>query len=73
METLLQRNRLTFTTLAVVAVYVVIAATTHIVMLGILPVLLSFRAMRRREMLAPFALVGALAAVLIAISALSNH
>ena len=73
MQTLYRNNRLTFTTLAVVAVYVVIAATTHVVLLGILPVMLSFRAMRRREPFAPFALVGALAAVLIAVSALSNH
>jgi hypothetical protein len=73
MESIFQRNRLSFTTLAVVAAYVVIAATTHVVMLGILPVLLSFRAFRRGEMFAPFALVGALAAVLIAVSALSHN
>jgi len=72
MESVYRSNRLTAMTLAVVAVYVLIAATTHLVVLGILPVMLSIRAVRRRELFAPFALVGALAAVLIAVSALSH-
>lgn len=73
METLLRRNRLTFTAIAVVAVYVVIAATTRVVLLGIFPLLLSYRAFRRGETLAPLALICAIVAVVIAVSALSHH
>jgi len=73
MESLLQRNRLTFTAIAVVAVYVLIAMTTRVVMLGIFPVLLSVRAFRRGEQLAPLALVAALLAVVIAVASLSHN
>lgn len=73
METLLRRNRLTLTAIAVVAVYVVIAATTRVVLLGIFPLLLSYRAFRRGETLAPIALICAIVAVVIAVSALSHH
>ena len=72
MDTVLQRNRLTFTAIAVVAVYVLIAATTKIVMLGIFPLLMSFRAFQRKEALAPVALICAIAAVVIALAALSH-
>jgi hypothetical protein len=73
MESLLQRNRLTFTAIAVVAVYVLIAMTTRVAMLGIFPVLLSIRAFRRGEQLAPLALGAALLAVAIAVAGLSHH
>jgi hypothetical protein len=73
MDTLLQRNRLTFAAIAVVAVYVVIAATTRVVLLGIFPLLLSFRAFGRREALAPVALVCAVVALVIALATLSHH
>ena len=73
MDTVLQRNRLTLTAIAVVAVYVLIAATTRVVVLGIFPLLLSFRAFQRREALAPVALIAAIVAVVIALSALSHH
>ncbi|HTW12764.1 MAG TPA: hypothetical protein VME01_08480 [Solirubrobacteraceae bacterium] len=73
METLLQRNRLSFIAIAVVAAYVAIAMTTRFVVLGILPVMLSVRAFRRGEMLAPLALAGAAVAVVVAIVTLSHH
>lgn len=69
MELLVRNNRTTITALTVVAIYVFIAATTRVVMLGIFPVLLSVRAFRRREKLAPLALAAAILAVLIAVSA----
>jgi hypothetical protein len=72
MDTVLQRNRLTFTAIAVVAVYVVIAATTRVVLLGIFPLMMSFRAFQRRESLAPVALICAIVAVVVALSALSH-
>jgi hypothetical protein len=73
MQSLLRSNRTTFTAIAVVAAYILVAVTTRVVLLGIFPVLLSVRALRRGEKLAPLALVAALVAVLIAISALSHH
>jgi hypothetical protein len=73
MELLIKKNRLTFTAVAVVAVFVLIAATTRFVLLGIFPVLLSFRAFRRDEQLAPLAVVAALVAVVIAVTKLSHQ
>ena len=73
METLLQKNRLTLTAIGVVAIYLLIAATTRVVLLGIFPLLLSFRAFRRGETLAPLALVCAIVAMVIAVATLSHH
>jgi hypothetical protein len=72
MENLVQRNRLTLTAIAVVAVYVLLAATTRVVLLGIFPLLLSYRAFRRGETLAPIALICAIIAVVIAVATLSH-
>jgi len=66
-------NSTSFTAIAVVALYLVIAASTGIVLLGVLPVMLSVRAFQRGEKLAPVALAGAAIAVLVALSGLAHH
>jgi hypothetical protein len=65
-----QRNTLSLTAIGVVALYVLLALTTRFVLLGIFPVLMSIRATRRREPLAPLAIAAAVIAVLVAILAL---
>jgi len=72
MESVLQRNRLTVTAVAIVAAYILIALTTRFVLLGILPLMLSYRAFRRGEVLAPLALVAAVAAVVVSVSAIHH-
>jgi hypothetical protein len=70
-RTFVQRNSLSLTAVAVVAVYLVIALSTRVVLLGVLPVLLSVRAIGRREVLAPFAVAAAIIAVGVALFALA--
>jgi hypothetical protein len=57
------QNSLSLTAIGVVAAYIVLAVTTHIVLLGIFPVLMSVRAIKRKEPLAPLAVVAAIVAV----------
>ena len=71
--TFAQRNRLSLITAAVVAGYIGVAMTVGIVFVGILPILLSVRAVKRREPLAPFAVGAAIVAVIVAVAALSGH
>jgi Protein of unknown function (DUF2510) len=65
-----QRNRHSLTAIGVVALYVLLAVTTHFVLLGIFPVLLSVRAIKAKETLAPAAVAAAVVAVLVAFAAL---
>jgi hypothetical protein len=65
---LYQQNRTTVTVLGVVAGYLLLAAATHIVLFGILPLSMSIGAVRRRE---PFAFVAVIAAVLALVLAVS--
>jgi hypothetical protein len=65
-----QRNRQSLTAIGVVALYVLIATTTHFVFIGILPVLMSVRAIKAKETLAPAAVAAAVVAVLVAFAAL---
>jgi len=69
---LYQQNPKSMTAVCVVAVYVLVAVTTGFVFLGIVPVMLAFRALGRGERLAPLAVAAAALAVLVAISALSR-
>jgi hypothetical protein len=71
--TFARQNRLSLIAGAVVAAYIVIALTSRIVLVGILPIVLSVRAMRHREPLAPFAVGAAIIAVIIAIAAITGH
>ena len=66
-----QRNRHCLTAIGVVALYVLLAMTTHFVLIGIVPVMLSIRAFKAKETLAPAAVAAAIIAVVVAFSALS--
>jgi hypothetical protein len=65
-----QQNRATVSALGVVALYLVLAAATHIVLLGIFPASLSYRAVRRREPFAFVAVIAAVTGVVLAVGAL---
>jgi len=65
-----QQNRTTVAVLGVVGLYLLLAAATHIVLLGIFPVSMSLRALRRREPFAFVAVAAAVVAVGVAISML---
>lgn len=67
------KNSFAFTTLGVVAVYLVLAVATHIVFIGIFPVLMAVRSIRAREPLAPVAITAAVIAVIVAFAVLSGH
>jgi hypothetical protein len=65
-RTFAKQNSASLKAIVVVAVYVVLAVATHIVFIGIFPVLLAFRAVQRREQLAPVAVIAAILAVAVA-------
>jgi hypothetical protein len=68
--TFAKRNRHSLTAIGVVALYVLLAVTTHFVLIGIVPVMLSIRAIKAKETLAPAAVVAAVIAVVVAFAAL---
>jgi Protein of unknown function (DUF2510) len=65
------RNSLSLIAIGVVVIYILLAVTTHVILLGIFPVLMSVRATKRREALAPVAVIAALVAVGVAIITLT--
>jgi hypothetical protein len=67
-----RRNRYSFITMIVGVVYVLLAFEAHLVVIGILPVLMTVRAFRAREKLAPAAALVAGIAVAIGLFALSR-
>ena len=66
------QNRTTVTVLGIVAVYLVLAATTRIVLFGILPLTMSISAVRRREPLGLVAVAAAGVAIVVAFLALAH-
>ncbi|HEY3925513.1 MAG TPA: DUF2510 domain-containing protein [Acidothermaceae bacterium] len=68
--TFAKRNRHSLTAIAVVAAYVLLAVTTHFVLIGIVPIMLSVRAIKAKETLAPAAVIAAVIAVVVALAAL---
>ena len=72
-RTLTQRNSTTFTAIFVVALYLVLAATTGIVLIGIFPAMLAFRAFQRREPLAAVAIAAAAVAIVFSLTVLTHH
>jgi hypothetical protein len=72
-RTLTQRNSSTFTAIVVVALYLVLAATTGVVLIGIFPALLAYRAFQRREPLAALAVAAAAVAIVFSMTVLSGH
>jgi len=65
-----KRNTQSLTAIGVVVAYVLLALTTHFVLIGILPVLMSIRAIKAKETLAPAAVAAAVIAVVVAFAAL---
>lgn len=72
-RTLAQRNSTTLTAIVVVALYLVLAATTGIVLIGIFPAMLAVRAVQRREPLAAIAVSAAAVAIVFSITVLTQH
>jgi hypothetical protein len=72
-RTLTQRNSTTFTAIFVVALYLVLAASTGIVLIGIFPAMLAFRALQRREPLAVLAMAAAAIAIVFSLTVLAGH
>lgn len=68
-----QRNQASLTATAVAAVYIAIAIAWHFVLLGILPAMMCMRAFRRREPLAPVALVAAIVTIAVAVAFFSSR
>jgi hypothetical protein len=66
-------NRKSLTAIAVAGAYIALAASTGIVLLGIVPATLSLRALGRGEKLAPLAVGAAGLAIFVAVSALSHR
>jgi hypothetical protein len=71
--TLIQRNSTTFTAILVVALYLVLATTTGLVLIGIFPAMLAFRALQRREPLAVIAVASAAVAIIFSFAVLTGH
>jgi ABC-type sugar transport system permease subunit len=72
-RTLTHRNQTTFTAMFVVGLYLVLAATTGIVLVGIFPAILAFRAFQRREPLAVLAVAAAAVAIVFSMTVLTRH
>jgi hypothetical protein len=72
-QSIRQRNQYALITLGIVAVYLVLAIKTGIVMLGVWPILTSVASWQRKEPLAGLAVCGAVVAMLIAIFTLTGH
>jgi hypothetical protein len=72
-RTLTQTNSTTFTAIFVVALYLVLAATTGVVLIGIFPAMLAYRGFQRREPLAALAVAAAAVAIVFSMTVLSGH
>ena len=66
-------NKFSFTAMAVAAAYILLAVTTHFVILGIIPLAMAIRAMNRKEQLAPIALAVAIMALVIGIAGFAGR
>ena len=66
-------NSFSWTAIGFAAAYLVLALTTNFVLLGIVPVLSSFRAFQRGEKLAPLAAVAAAVTVCTAVYFIGFH
>ena len=72
-QTFWGRNRMSLTALVVAAIYIGIAVATRFVLFGIVPLLMSMRAVRAREQLAPLAVVAAILTIVVAVATLTSH
>jgi Protein of unknown function (DUF2510) len=64
-------NRYAFITFGVVAIYLVIAFETRVVVFGLLPLAMSLRSKRSGESLAPFAIAAAVLSIIVAAARLT--
>src|SRR4051794_1875407 len=71
-RSLMEQNSATFLALAVIVGYLVLAATTGIVLIGIFPALLAYRALKSGEKLAPLAIAAAAIAIVLAFSGMTS-
>jgi hypothetical protein len=67
----IDQNKTTFTVFGVVLAYIVLASVTGIVLLGIAPLMMSTRAVRRKEPLRALAVVAAAGALLLALTGIA--
>lgn len=67
------RNRYALITFGIVALYLFIAVTSGVAILGILPLMMSIRSQQAREPFAPFAIGAAILAIIVAVTILSGH
>jgi len=65
-----KQNSFSLIAIGVAAAYILIAMTAHIVLIGVIPIMVSIRAFKNRERLAPIALIAAILAVVFAFAAL---
>jgi hypothetical protein len=66
-------NHYAYVTLGFAALYIVLAVMTHVVLIGVVPVLMAVRSLRARESLAPIAMGVAVIAVVVSVVTLSGH
>jgi hypothetical protein len=66
-------NEYAFYTFAIVALYAIIALKAHVYVLGILPVMMSFRSKARNEALAIPAIIAAGIAIVVAVMGFTGH
>jgi hypothetical protein len=67
------RNRHSVTAIVISAIYVAIALATGFVLLGIVPLFASIRAVRFREQLAPLAVIAAIVTIVVSVSAIASR
>jgi hypothetical protein len=68
-----QRNSLSIGAIAVSVIYIAVASLVHIVLLGIVPLLYSVRAVQRKEALAPVAVAAAILTLVLSVAALHGR
>ena len=66
-------NQKAFLTFGIVVVYIFIAVTAHVYILGVLPLMLSLRSKGNNEPLAMYAISAAAIAVIVGVLGLTNH
>ena len=72
-KSVFDRNPTSFGAMAVILVYIFIAATLHFALLGIVPFFMAIRAFRRGEQLAPVAMAAVVFGILVAFAAAAHH